>query len=437
MIANIKEYGALPIGAEEREILRDSPALCTEAFRRAIDACAGEGGGTVYVPAGIYFTGAIHLKSNICLYLEPGAVIRFSREERDYPLVHTRWEGVEREVYSPQVFGENLENVSISGYGTLDGQGDAWWGLVFSDGLRYPRPRLIHFVNCKGVRIEGVKLVCSPSWTVHPLLCENVTIQNITIQNPPDSPNTDGINPESCRNVHISNCHVDVGDDCITIKSGVEDCPEKIPCENITITNCILVHGHGGVVIGSEMSGGIRNVVISNCVFEGTDRGIRMKSRRGRGGIVEDIRVDNLVMKSVLCPIVLHLFYFCGPKGKDRYVWDKSAYPVNEGTPAFRGIHFSNITARQVRACAGFIYGLPEMPIEEVILSDITVELAENAEPGLPAMMSDLEPMSGRGFICCNVKELSFDRVRIRNQTGPAFEISNGTNVSLPREVRE
>jgi polygalacturonase len=297
----------------------------------------------------------------------------------------------------------------------------------------YPRPKLISFHNCNNVLIEGVTLTNSPSWTVNPILCENVTVDKITIKNPADSPNTDGINPESCKNVHISNCHIDVGDDCITLKSGTEDTELRVPCENITITNCTMVHGHGGVVIGSEMSGDIRNVTISNCVFECTDRGIRMKSRRGRGGVVEDIRINNIVMKDVLCPFIANLYYFCGPKGKDKYVWDKDPYPITSETPAFRRIHFSNITARKVRAAAGFLYGLSEMYIEDVSFENISIAMAQDAEPGMADMMSNLDPMKQRGFFCSNVKDITFNNVTISNNEGPAFYVENGINIEFVR----
>jgi polygalacturonase len=408
--------------------------LCTDAFARAVEACAATGGGVVIVPAGEFLTGAIRLKSNINLYLEPGAVVRFSRDEADYPPVVTRWEGRDCEVHSPMIYGENLENVSVTGFGTLDGQGGAWWERLRRGELRYPRPRLVGLTCCRRVTISDVRLINSPSWTVHPLLCDTVTVRNITIQNPPDSPNTDGINPESSRNVHISDCHIDVGDDCVTLKSGAEDCAERVSCENIAITNCTMVRGHGGVVIGSEMSGGVRGVVIGNCVFEGTDRGIRIKTRRGRGGAVEDIRVDNIIMKRVVCPIVMNMFYFCGPGGKERIVWDKNPYPVDASTPAFRRIHFSNITAREAGACAGFLYGLPEMPIQEVTLSGVDVEMAEGALPAMPAMMSGLEPMAGRGFFCRNARDIEFDHVSIRGHIGAAFDAQGCEGVRLPED---
>ncbi|WP_019640761.1 glycoside hydrolase family 28 protein, partial [Paenibacillus fonticola] len=312
-VYNIVDYGAVS----------GSTLPVTEAIARAIDAASAAGGGTVYVPAGTYHTGAIFMKSNIELRLSPGAVLSFSTDPADYPAVESRWEGVKRQVHASCIYGSDLHNVSITGSGTLEGNGQPWWDKHRNrpEELEYPRPKMISFDRCERVTIKDITLKNSPSWTINPICCYNVTIDNLFILNPADSPNTDGINPESCTNVRISNCNIDVGDDCIAIKAGTEDTAERIPCENITITNCTMVHGHGAVVLGSEMSGDIRNVTISNCVFKQTDRGIRLKSRRGRGGVVEDIRISNIVMEDVICPFILKLYYFCGPRGKDKYVW--------------------------------------------------------------------------------------------------------------------
>ncbi len=418
---DITQYGAIG----------DGKTVNTKMISAAIQACEEAGGGTVYVPAGRFLTGAIILKSNMNLYLEAGSTLLFSTDVNEYPVVHSRWEGVKRDVYASCIYAENGENISVTGYGTLDGNGAFWWDLFRKKENKYPRPKLVSFDSCRHIFISGVKMIQSPSWTVNPICCEDVTIHNLTIVNPSDSPNTDGIDPESCRNVRISDCHIDVGDDCIAIKAGTEDTAKRVPCENITITNCTMIHGHGGVVLGSEMSGDIRNVTVSNCVFEGTDRGIRLKSRRGRGGVIEDIRVSNIVMKSVICPFIANLYYFCGPRGKEKYVWDKNPYPVTEETPAFRRIHFSNITAREVSAAAGFLYGLPEMYVEDVTFDHVTVDMAEDAEPGMPAMMSDLEPMKQRGFFCGNVRGVSFNRVTVSNHKGPAFYVENGEDIDF------
>ena len=233
-------------------------------------------------------------------------------------MVVSRWEGVKQEVYASCIYADGAENIAITGFGTIDGQGQKWWDVFRNhpEQLEYPRPKLISFDSCQQITLRDVSLVNSPSWTVNPILCQDITVDNIKIKNPADSPNTDGIDPESCKNVRISNCLIDVGDDCIAIKSGTEETKERVSCENITISNCQMLHGHGGVVLGSEMSGDIRNVTISNCIFQDTDRGIRLKSRRGRGGVIEDIRVNNLIMDNVICPFTLNLYYFVVPKEK-------------------------------------------------------------------------------------------------------------------------
>jgi len=403
----------------------DGQTLDTKAIQEAIEACSRAGGGTVYIPSGTYVTGSIFLKSNTTLFLEAGAVLWGSREIKDYPLIDSRWEGSSRKTHANLIGGDDLENVAVMGRGIIDARGDFWWKMLMAGELSHPRPRLISFGRSTNVLIEGITLTNSPSWTVHPFHCENVTVNKVTIINPANSPNTDGINPEACCNVHISNCHVDVGDDCVTIKSGTEhDRKQLSPCENITITNCTMVHGHGGVVIGSEMSGDVRNVVISNCIFMGTDRGIRLKSRRERGGVVEDIRVTNVVMKNVLCPFIMNLFYGCGAWGTDK-ISDKAAWPVNEGTPRFRRIHFSNITARKVQYAAAFIYGLPEMFVEDVSFSDINVSMDPDAQAGDPAMAPDMQPMQRAGFFSCNARRVRFHNVEITGHLGSAFMLTN------------
>ncbi|MCB5953204.1 glycoside hydrolase family 28 protein [Enterococcus sp. BWT-B8] len=409
--------------------------LNTLFIQQAIDTAFESGGGKVIIPHGTYLTGALFLKSNVELHLEIGAALQFSTSQNDYPVVESRWEGVQREVYAPCIYAENQTNIAVTGFGTLDGCGESWWEIFRDDSdiLKYPRPRLISFHQCQRVTIKDIRLVDSPSWTVHPLLCENVTIDNVTIKNPANSPNTDGINPESCTNVRISNCHIDVGDDCIAVKAGTEDTPERVSCENITISNCTMVHGHGGVVLGSEMSGDIRNVTITNCIFQDTDRGIRLKSRRGRGGTIEDIRVNNIVMDNVLCPFILNLYYFCGPKGNESYVWDKTPYPLDERTPRFRRIHFANITARNVQASAGFIYGLAEQYVSDITFSSVDISMAKNSRSGVPAMMAGISETKNQGFYIGFSKDLIFDRISIENHIGSAFQLVNCNNIQLEK----
>lgn len=395
---DMQTIGAVPNGK----------VLNTELINSTIDRLSGQGGGTLFFPAGTYLTGSIWLKSNITLDLEAGATLLFSDNFDDYlPFVEVRHEGVMMKSFRPLIYAVDAENITIKGEGTLDGQGKKWWMEFYrvivdlkDNGMRdlnkyqslwdaendttaiygetnkdyvgtlqrrFFRPPFIQTIRCNRVRVEGVKIVNSPFWTVNPEFCDNVVVKGITIHNVP-SPNTDGINPESCSNVHISDCHISVGDDCITIKSGRDAQARRIgmPCENITITNCTMLSGHGGVVIGSEMSGGVRKVTISNCVFDGTDRGIRIKSTRGRGGVVEDIRVSNIVMSNIKQEaMVLNLKYSSMP-----------AEPKTERTPIFRRVYINGMTVTNVQTPIKIV-GLEEAPISDIVLRDIQVQDAQ------------------------------------------------------------
>ncbi|MEI6945931.1 glycoside hydrolase family 28 protein [Paraflavisolibacter sp. H34] len=423
-------YNVLKYGAKN-----DSSKIATKAIAAAIAAASKAGGGTVYFPAGKYLTGPIHLKSNITIFIDAGAELHFSDNFDDYlPFVPSRWEGTDVTNFSPLFYANKAENIAIRGRGLINGHGKKWWDTsegysekkprmkyqdIFDslnkDILRpdlkgwvergFLRPPFIQPMYCKNVLIEGITIINSPFWTVNPEFCENVTITGVTINNP-HSPNTDGINPESCRYVHISNCHISVGDDCITIKSGKDRAGRKmnVPAENYTITNCTMLSGHGGVVIGSEMSGGVKKIAISNCIFDGTDRGIRIKSARGRGGVVEDIRVDNIIMKGIRDQaIVLDLQYA-----------RTQPEPVSERTPAFRNIHFSNITAQTNQAI--YIDGLEEMPVDDVTFQDIqfdaqtgaTIKRAKNIEFHNVRINTKV----GSSLVAENVKRLEINGLR-------------------------
>ncbi len=392
---------------------------------------ANTGGGTVDFSAGKYLTGAIHLKSNITIYIDAGAELHFSDNVYDYlPMVQSRFEGVDVTSFSPLFYANGAENIAIKGSGLIDGHGKKWWDFVegykkdqprskwqfLFDSLNknillpddpaqmkrgFLRPPFIQLMYCKNILVEGIRIRNSPFWTINPEYCENVTVHGVTINNP-HSPNTDGINPESCRYVHISDCHISVGDDCITIKSG-KDVPgraKNIAAEDYTITNCTMLSGHGGVVIGSEMSGGVKKIVITNCIFDGTDRGIRIKTARGRGGVVEDIRVSNIVMKNIReAAFVLDMQY---SRSKPE--------PVSERTPAFRNIHFSNITAEAKDA--GLINGIEEMPVENISFHDIQV-------------------VSENGFQVREAKDISFSEASIRAKNGSAIICSNVSNAYI------
>jgi polygalacturonase len=424
---NVRDYGAVG----------DGRTLDTVALQAAIDTCHQRGGGTIFFPAGTYVTGSLFLHNHITLQLDAGATLLGSEDPADYPVISGRWEGAEQKTHAALITGSDLTNIAIMGRGTIDGRGAQWWRRFRSGALDSPRPRLIAFTDCVNVLIENITAINSPSWTINPVRCENVTVNQVTIINPADSPNTDGINPDSCHNVQISNCYVSVGDDCITIKSGVEneDEEKRIPCRNVTITNCTMANGHGGVVIGSEMSGGVRNVVISNCVFIGTDRGIRLKSRRGRGGVVEDIRVSTIVMTDVLCPLTMNLYYAVGKWGAME-IADKRPQPVNDGTPRFRGIHLSHITARGVKYAAAYLHGLAEMPIEDITLNDFSVTLSADSEAGYPDMADDMEPMQRAGFFISNARGLRLLHVEVIGQAGPALRLMDSTDVEISASAR-
>ncbi len=393
----------------------------TEAFRKAIDELAGSGGGELTVPSGVYPTGPIRLESDITLRVQNGARIVFHADENQFPLVRMLDQGKPAFVRQACIYACNARNVCLTGEGTLDGRGSYWWKGFREGTLSSPRPKLICFDHCTHVRVRDVTLVNSPCWTVHPYCCEDVAVEGITIHNPWDSPNTDGINPESCRDVRITNCTVDVGDDCITLKAGTEDSGSPPSCERIIITGCHLLHGHGGIVLGSETAGGIRNVVVSNCILHETDRGIRLKTRRGRGGTVEGLQVLNLIMDGVMCPFVFNMYYYCGPGGKEERVRTKTPQPVGDRTPALRDVSICGVSARNCTACAGFFYGLSEQPVEGVTMRDVRVEMASGAAKCRPAMMDDCPEMSQAGFYLRNVRNASFSNVAVLNGKGEAF----------------
>lgn len=417
---DIREYGAVG----------DGETLDTGAINAAINACAEAGGGVVYVPPGRFLTGTIRLKNHVTLHLEGGAFLLGSEDPDDYPPLESPWGERDRATRgrAALVYAEDAENITITGRGTIDGQGAIWWKRVrLNDPRKYPpgpqtdadrveaaklamgRPNLVQFVRCNDVVLERVNLCNSPSWTVHPMFCDRLRVDGISIKSPATmAHNTDGINPESCSNVQIVNCRIDTGDDGITIKSGKNEAGRAMgrPCENITIANCVVYHAHGGVTIGSEMSGGVQNVVVTNCVFRGTDNGIRLKTERGRGGVVEGLVVSNIVMQDVPYPFHMTMYY---TKGGD----PSQPRPVDEGTPRFRNLLFSNITARGAKA-AGLMLGLPEMPIEDVTFSNVHIDAAE-------------------GFGITNAKDIVFLDSAINTTEGPAVILSNTDGVETER----
>ena len=442
--------------------------IVTELVNQCIQKAASNGGGTIYFPAGKYLTGAIRMESNITIHIESGAELVFSDRFEDYtPFVQMRWQGTVMNNFCPLFYAKDAERLTITGRGIIDGQGSAWWKenhrlnkeindnrgklaalnqfqQMWDDanpgGIEiYPyyersmagkffRPPFIQFFNCSNIRIEGITIKNSPFWTVNPVMCDNVVIDGITVINPEDSPNTDGINPSSCSNVRISNCHLDVGDDCITIKSG-RDADGRFwgrACENITITNCTMLAGHGGVVIGSEMSGSVRKVTISNCIFDGTDNGIRMKSSRGRGGVVEEIRVNNIVMNNIKREaFIFDLFY------------DKSSEPepVSDRTPCFQNIHISNVTGAGVNRI-GYIRGIEEMPVSDISFQNINMRArfgfsAETAR-GLRYVDLDWSVDKGPSLLIKNCEQVIVDNLNSKTPNEAAVvDIQDAKNIYI------
>lgn len=394
-LAAVTAFAAPPSGWNsvlEHAVVGDGITLNTQALNALIAKTSKNGGGTVYFPAGKYLTGALELHGNITLWLEAGAELLGSTNPDDYPDTLTRQEGIECWGFAPLIRSTGVKNVAIRGRGSINGQGETWWkrGFWFRDdpssktqlterekrfkelnrdkgGKVFVRPSLLEFYACENVLLEGVTLLNSPMWTVHPVYCDNVTIEGITILNPATSKNTDGIDPDSSRNVRIANCHISVGDDCIAIKSGRGADGRRVarPSENITIANCTMLSGHGGVVIGSEMSGGVRNVVVSHCVFDGTKRGIRIKAPRGRGGVVENILFNGIVMRNIgETAIVVDMLYG---------VQTLAPSSPDETTPIVRGIRIANTLVAQAQEALR-IAALPESPLLDFHLSGVSVQ---------------------------------------------------------------
>jgi hypothetical protein len=420
---NIADHGADPSGKIK----------CTEVINELIDSLAANGGGTLLFPAGTFLTGPIVMKSNITLYIDAGSTIKFSDDFDDYlPMVQSRWEDVRVKNFKSQIYAYRCENISIRGDGHLEGQGQKWWDFLENVNLNktvdskwqeifkkenavllqkdayisskkyFLRPPMVTTYECKNVLIEGVSFSNPPFWTIMPAFTDNITITGITIENPGDSPNTDGIDPSSCKNVHISNCHISVGDDCIVIKSGrdTDGREANMPTENVTITNCTMLKGHGGVVIGSEMSGGVKRVTISNCVFEGTDRGIRIKTMRGRGGVVEDIRVSNITMYNIINEGILITLRYQPTKVEE----------LSERTPSVNNVQLSGINIRGAQRPLA-VYGIEERDISEISIND-------------------LRSYTEKGILIENASGISFHDIRMSIKKGSPMEAKDSKNIT-------
>ena len=406
----------------------DGQTDCTAAFRAAIDRCAKAGGGRVVVKPGTYLTGAIHLKSNVNLEIQEGATIKFSQNPKDYlPAVFSRWEGVELFNYSPFIYAFGQQNIAITGKGTLDGQSDNehWWpwngrpaygwkeGMsnqradrtalfamaekgvevrerVFGEG-HYLRPQFIQPYRCENVLIEGVTIQNSPMWEIHPVLCRNVTVQNVKINS--HGPNNDGCDPESCTDVLIKNCEFDTGDDCIAIKSGrnADGRRLKAPTENVIVQGCRMKDGHGGITVGSEISGGVRNVFAEDCCLDSPnlDHALRVKNNAMRGGLLENLHFRNTEVGQVAHAVITIDFnYEEGAKGSF--------------TPVVRRFTVDNLRSAKSKHALD-VQGLSTAPVMNLRLTNCTFDnVAE-------------------GNIVKNVKDATLENVKINGRTIDSF----------------
>jgi hypothetical protein len=419
---NIVKYGAVA----------DGLTLNSKAIQTAIDACSKKGGGVVLVPGGFWVTGPIEIKSNVNLHIKRDAVLQFTDDLNEFKIVEMNWEGLDGFRNQSPISATNAINIAITGIGIVDGNGDAWrmvkkdkltssqWknkvasgGVLSEDGKTwYPsasslagvkvkkpgvkaagetldsvrkykdflRPNLLVFAKCKNVLLDGVTFQNSPAWNLHPLMCENLTVRNVYAKNPWYAQNGDGIDIESCKNFLIENSTFDVGDDGICIKSGrdAEGRKRNMPTENGIISNCIVYHAHGGFVIGSEMSGGAKNLYVSNCTFIGTDIGLRFKTTRGRGGVVEKIYIDGIRMKDIAGEAILFDMYYAAKDpvpmaGEKRELPKVEFKTVDETTPVFKDFYVKNVVCNGAEKGI-FIRGIPEMHIRNINLENMTLQ---------------------------------------------------------------
>ncbi|HEX5553052.1 MAG TPA: glycoside hydrolase family 28 protein [Chitinophagaceae bacterium] len=470
---NIIRYGAKS----------DGITLNTKSINAAIMDCSKNGGGVVLVPDGFWLTGPLVLQNNVNLHIQRGALLQFTADFDRYPLIESNYEGLKAVRCQSPISGKGLENIAITGAGVIDGSGGAWrmvkkgkvtasqWdqllasgGVVSKDGKTwYPsaesfkgsqtkhpgvmedgktikdyedikdflRPNLLSLFHCKKVLLQGVTFQNSPAWCLHPLLCENLTVDGIYAKNPWYAQNGDGIDVESCRNVVIENSTFDVGDDGICMKSGRDEEGRKrnAPTENVLVRNCIVYHAHGGFVIGSEMSGGVRNVYVSDCSFIGTDVGLRFKTTRGRGGVVENIHASHINMRHIAGDAIRFDMYYAAKDpvplaGEKRQAPRVETLPVTEGTPQFRNFHISNIFCNGARR-AIFIRGLPEMNIKDIYFDSMVLK----TNSGMECLEADsiylhhvklLSSDSGAVITLQNSKNIAFREV-ITDQQAPHF----------------
>lgn len=427
---NVRDFGARGDGAHD-----DTPFL-----QAAVLACPPKG--RVLVPRGVYRIGSLFLKSHIRLELEEGAELKAFTEREKFPVLPGMtesydetdqynlgtWEGNPLSMYAGVLCGIDVQDVVIYGKGTVNGNAsrENWWKNP--KGYRDVfRPRLFFLNRCENVTLQGLTFCNSPSWTLHPYFSRELRFLDLNVLNPADSPNTDGLDPESCRDVEILGVRFSLGDDCIAVKSGKIYMGKryKTPSENIHIRQCLMENGHGAVTLGSEMAGGVVNLTVEDCVFRHTDRGLRIKTRRGRGkdAVLSNIVFRNLTLDHVMTPLVVNSFYFCDPDGKTSYVQSREPYPVDERTPVIKKLVFENMECDNCHVAAAFFDGLPERKIEEIIMKNISFRYAEQPKFDVPAMSEGVPKSSRRGVFARNVAKMTLENVTIQGQEGEAWEL--------------
>lgn len=434
---DVKRFGAKGDGVTDDTLFIQS----------CINACPKNG--RVLIPRGTYSVLPLFLKSDITIELQEGAHLLGNTDRNKYPILPGMtlltdesddynlgsWEGNPLDCFASIITGIEVSNVNIIGKGIIDGnaQNGDWWVDIRTKRIAW-RPRGVFLVRCSNITFEGVTVTNTPSWNLHPYFSNNIRFIDMKLISPKISPNTDGCDPESCKNVDIIGVHFSVGDDCIAIKSGKVYMGRKYkkPSSYFNIRNCSMNFGHGAVVLGSEMSGGIKNINVTKCIFNGTDRGLRIKTRRGRGkdAIIDGILFENIKMINVLTPLVINMFYFCDPDGKSEYVWSKEKLPVDDRTPYLGEFHFKNINCTNVNVAAGAFYGLPEMPIKKITIENVDFSYAQNPKEGVPAMMTGLEAMSNRGLIFYNVEDVVLKNVTLDNGLEKEIEATNVSSIS-------
>ena len=429
---NVKKFGAKG----------DGKTLDTHYIQAAILACPD--GGRVYFPDGEYYTGPLFLRSNITIELGKNVKLIGDIDRNNYPILPGitftsdeldeynlgSWEGNPLDCFASIITGINVENVNIIGEGVIDGNASNsdWWVDVRTKRIAW-RPRGLFLNHCKNVTLQGVTVTNTPSWNLHPYFSENLKFLDLKLINPKNSPNTDGCDPESCKNVDIIGVYFSVGDDCIAIKSGkiYMGRKHKKPSEYFNIRNCSMNFGHGAIVLGSEMSGGIKNITVSQCLFNQTDRGLRIKTRRGRGkdAVIDGIVFEKIQMDDVLTPLVINMFYFCDPDGHTEYVYSKEKLPVDERTPYLGEFVFKDIDCKNVNVAAGTFYGLPEQPIKSINIDNVKFHYSTNPKEGIPAMMDGLNPMKGKGLIFSYVNKVNIKNVVFDGLKDKEFELND------------